>query len=133
VKPVVMPEPSLTRTFIASSIFSLANYANAIGLNASQASIISALLNLGQALGRPPIGCEKINTLLIPMDLLTGAITDSDFSDTIGRINMAALMTFLAGLFALVIWIFAKSYGRHTKGHDLNDFFEMWLTYTFIH
>ncbi|KAK5120554.1 hypothetical protein LTR85_006210 [Meristemomyces frigidus] len=71
-------------------IFSLANYANAIGLNASQASIISALLNLGQALGRPPIGY---------------------FSDSIGRINMAGLMTFLSGLFALVIWVFAKSYG----------------------
>ncbi|EMD01205.1 hypothetical protein BAUCODRAFT_29653 [Baudoinia panamericana UAMH 10762] len=71
-------------------IFSLANYANAIGLTASQASIVSAILNLGQALGRPPIGY---------------------FSDTFGRINMAALMTFLSGLFALVIWIFAKSYG----------------------
>lgn len=71
-------------------IFSLANYANAIGLDASQASIISAILNLGQALGRPPIGY---------------------FSDSIGRINMAGLMTFLSGLFALVIWIFAKSYG----------------------
>lgn len=71
-------------------IFSLANYANAIGLNASQASIISALLNLGQALGRPPIGY---------------------FSDSIGRINMAALMTFLAGLFALLIWSFTESYG----------------------
>ena len=71
-------------------IFSLANYANAIGLTASQASVISALLNLGQALGRPPIGY---------------------FSDSIGRINMAALMTFLAGLFSLVIWVFADSYG----------------------
>lgn len=71
-------------------IFSLANYANAIGLDASQASIVSALFNLGQALGRPPIGY---------------------FSDSIGRINMAGLMTFLAGLFVLVIWVFAKSYG----------------------
>ncbi|TKA25699.1 hypothetical protein B0A50_05794 [Salinomyces thailandicus] len=71
-------------------IFSLANYANAIGLDASQASLISALLNLGQALGRPPIGY---------------------FSDTLGRINMAALMTFLSGLFALIIWTNATSYG----------------------
>ena len=71
-------------------IFSLANYANSIGLSASQASIISALFNLGQAFGRPPIGY---------------------FSDAIGRINMAGLMTFLAGLFALVIWVFSKSYG----------------------
>nr|POE47723.1 putative transporter mch2 [Quercus suber] len=71
-------------------VFSLANYANAIGLNASQASIVSALLNLGQTIGRPPIGY---------------------FSDRTGRINMAALMTFLAGLFALVIWTFTASYG----------------------
>ncbi|KAK4551798.1 hypothetical protein LTR86_010884 [Recurvomyces mirabilis] len=71
-------------------IFSLANYANAIGLSASQASLVSALFNLGQALGRPPIGY---------------------FSDSIGRLNMAGLMTFLAGLFALIIWIFSHSYG----------------------
>ncbi|TKA81471.1 hypothetical protein B0A55_02943 [Friedmanniomyces simplex] len=71
-------------------IFSLANYARTIGLSASQASVISAVFNLGQALGRPPIGY---------------------FSDGIGRINMAGLMTFFSGLFALVIWIFARSYG----------------------
>ena len=71
-------------------IFSLANYANAIGLTASQAAIVSALFNLGQAFGRPPIGY---------------------FSDSIGRINMAGLMTLLSGVFALLIWIFAKSYG----------------------
>lgn len=71
-------------------IFSLANYAESVGLSSSQASIISALLNLGQGLGRPPIGY---------------------FSDAIGRINMAMLMTFLAGLFSLVIWTNAHSYG----------------------
>ena len=71
-------------------IFSLANYANAIGLNASQAANISALFNLGQFIGRTPIGY---------------------FSDSVGRINMSMCMTFLAGLFTLVIWIFAKSYG----------------------
>jgi len=71
-------------------IFSLANYANAIGLSASQAAIVSALFNLGQAFGRPPIGY---------------------FSDAIGRINMAGMMTLLSGVFALLIWVFAKSYG----------------------
>ncbi|KAK0941307.1 hypothetical protein LTR29_007151 [Friedmanniomyces endolithicus] len=71
-------------------IFSLANYARTVGLSAAQASVISALFNLGQALGRPPIGY---------------------FSDSIGRINMAGLMTFFSGLFALVIWTFARSYG----------------------
>lgn len=71
-------------------IFTLANYANVIGLNSSQAASVSALFNLGQAIGRPLIGY---------------------FSDTTGRMNMAASMTFLAGLFPLVIWTFSKNYG----------------------
>lgn len=71
-------------------LFSLPNYARTVGMTAQQGSIIGAVLNLGQALGRPPIGY---------------------FSDAFGRINMAATMTFLAGLFSLVIWNFAKSFG----------------------
>ncbi|KAL1872720.1 hypothetical protein Daus18300_004266 [Diaporthe australafricana] len=71
-------------------VFSLANYARSIGLSASQASIISAMLNLGQGLGRPPIGY---------------------FSDSIGRINMAGLATFSCSILIFAIWIFAKSYG----------------------
>lgn len=71
-------------------LFSLPNYAASIGLTVQQGSVVGALLNLGQALGRPPIGY---------------------FSDAVGRINMAAIMTFLAGLFALVVWTFATSYG----------------------
>ncbi|QIX02254.1 hypothetical protein AMS68_007771 [Peltaster fructicola] len=71
-------------------IFSVANYANAIGLSGGQASIISALFNLGQAIGRPPIGY---------------------FSDSIGRINMAALTTFLCAIFVFAIWINAHTYG----------------------
>ncbi|KAL2354064.1 major facilitator superfamily domain-containing protein [Cryomyces antarcticus] len=71
-------------------LFSLPNYASSIGLTPRQGSVIGALLNLGQGLGRPPIGY---------------------FSDTVGRINMAFAMTFLAGLFSLVIWVFASSYG----------------------
>ncbi|KAL6702604.1 hypothetical protein ACN47E_001304 [Coniothyrium glycines] len=71
-------------------LFSLPNYARTIGLTAQQGSIVGAVLNLGQALGRPPIGY---------------------FSDSIGRLNMASSMTFLVGLFSLVIWMFAKSFG----------------------
>lgn len=71
-------------------IFSLANYANEIGLSAAQASVISALFNFGQFLGRPPIGY---------------------FSDTVGRINMACGTTFAAGILALAIWIPAETYG----------------------
>jgi MFS family permease len=71
-------------------IFSLANFANFIGLNSSQASLSSALFNLAQAIGRPLIGY---------------------FSDTTGRINMASSMTFVAGVLALVVWINTSSYG----------------------
>lgn len=71
-------------------LFSLPNYATSIGLTAKQGSVIGSVLNLGQMLGRPPIGY---------------------FSDNLGRINMAGLMTFLCSLFIFVIWIFAKSYG----------------------
>ncbi|QSZ29068.1 hypothetical protein DSL72_003578 [Monilinia vaccinii-corymbosi] len=71
-------------------LFSLPSYARSIGLSASQGSVIGALMNLGQGLGRPVVGA---------------------FSDVTGRINMAGTCTFLAGLFCLVIWIFAKSFG----------------------
>ncbi|KAL9083960.1 MAG: hypothetical protein Q9165_008303 [Trypethelium subeluteriae] len=72
-------------------LFSLPSFATtSVGLTQQQGAIIGALLNLGQAIGRPPVGY---------------------FSDSIGRINMAAAMTFLTGFFSLVIWIFAKSYG----------------------
>ena len=71
-------------------LFSLPNYATSIGLSPKQGSIVGALLNLGQGLGRPCVGI---------------------FSDSAGRINIAGLLTFIAGFFSLVIWIFAKSFG----------------------
>lgn len=71
-------------------VFSLADYAKKIGLNSSQAAVVSAILNLGQGLGRPPTGY---------------------FSDRIGRINMAGLTTFFCALLTFIVWIFAKSYG----------------------
>lgn len=71
-------------------LFSLPNYAASVGLTAAQGSVIGAVLNLGQGLGRPPIGY---------------------FSDRVGRCNMAGLMTLLSGIFAFAIWIPAKSYG----------------------
>ncbi|KAF2813301.1 uncharacterized protein BDZ99DRAFT_568524 [Mytilinidion resinicola] len=71
-------------------LFSLPNFAESVGMTAKQGSIIGAVLNLGQALGRPPIGY---------------------FSDAVGRLNMASSMTFLAGLFCLVIWTFATKFG----------------------
>ena len=71
-------------------LFSLPNYALSIGLTAQQGSIIGALLNLGQGIGRPLVGV---------------------FSDTAGRINIAGFLTFFCGLLCFVVWIFAKSFG----------------------
>lgn len=71
-------------------LFSLANFSLSVGLSSHQGSIVSALLNLGQGLGRPVVGM---------------------FSDQLGRINIATLLSFLCGMFCLVIWIFADSMG----------------------
>ena len=71
-------------------LFSLPNYALSVGLTAKQGSVIGALLNLGQGLGRPVVGI---------------------FSDAAGRINIAGFLTFAAGIFCFIIWIFAKSFG----------------------
>jgi MFS family permease len=71
-------------------LFSLPNYALSVGLTARQGSIIAALLNLGQGLGRPVVGMV---------------------SDRFGRINIAGFLTFISGLFCLLIWIFAKTMG----------------------
>ncbi|KAL9029733.1 MAG: hypothetical protein Q9196_002054 [Gyalolechia fulgens] len=71
-------------------LFSLPSYATSIGLSPKQGAIVGALLNLGQGLGRPCVGIV---------------------SDSVGRINIAFFLTFIAGFFCLVIWIFAKSFG----------------------
>ncbi|KKA26890.1 hypothetical protein TD95_003264 [Thielaviopsis punctulata] len=71
-------------------IFSLANYANHIGLSASDGALVSAMLNMGQGIGRPLIGY---------------------FSDVSGRINMALLMTVACGVLVFGVWIPAKSLG----------------------
>ncbi|TQN69968.1 putative transporter MCH2, partial [Colletotrichum shisoi] len=74
------------------SVFSLADYAHTVGFNASQGSILSAMFNLSQGIGRPVIGLV---------------------SDRFGRINVAGLGTLVAGLATLFIWIFA---GKHFAG-----------------
>ncbi|TGO61167.1 hypothetical protein BCON_0029g00080 [Botryotinia convoluta] len=71
-------------------LFSIPAYTNTVGLSVSQGSILGAMINLGGGLGRPIIGYV---------------------SDDFGRINTALVCTFLAGLFSLVVWIFAKSFG----------------------
>ena len=71
-------------------LFSMANFSLSIGLSPHQGSIVSAILNLGQCLGRPLVGSS---------------------SDRLGRMNIAGVLTFQAGVLCLVFWIFAKSMG----------------------
>ena len=61
-----------------------------LGLSATQSSVIGAMVGLGQVLGRAGIGY---------------------LSDVLGRLNMAFLITFLAGLWTLAVWTSASSYG----------------------
>ncbi|CAK7209613.1 hypothetical protein SCUCBS95973_000499 [Sporothrix curviconia] len=70
-------------------IFSLPDYAEAVGRTANQGSIIAAMFNLSQGLGRPLIGF---------------------LSDPVGRLNVMGLGTLTAGVGALFIWIFAGKY-----------------------
>ena len=65
-------------------LFSVASYSVAIGLSAQQGTIVSALLNLGQMLGRPFVGLS---------------------SDRFGRINLAASLSVVCGIFCFVLWI----------------------------
>ncbi|KAL5336389.1 major facilitator superfamily domain-containing protein [Aspergillus crustosus] len=69
-------------------LFSLASYAQSIGLSSSTGSLASALLNLGQALGRPLVGY---------------------LSDDFGRIRVPAIATALCGFFCMVFWPFTSS------------------------
>lgn len=58
-------------------------------LNTSQSSIIGAMIALGQILGRAVIG---------------------EASDKFGRLNIASLVTFLAGLWTVAVWTVASNY-----------------------
>ncbi|KAF2802899.1 MFS general substrate transporter [Mytilinidion resinicola] len=71
-------------------LFSMSNFASSIGLDESQAATITALLNLGTALGRPFIGV---------------------ISDYCGRIESAGFITLLCAISVFTIWIPATSYG----------------------
>ncbi|KAE8372167.1 major facilitator superfamily domain-containing protein [Aspergillus bertholletiae] len=71
-------------------LFSLSSYAVALGFTHNQASLASALLNLGQAIGRPSVGL---------------------LSDYLGRVNVAFGASTLTGILCLTIWVFAESLG----------------------
>lgn len=71
-------------------IFTLANYANSIGLDASEASWIPSLFMLGQAVGRPIIG---------------------KLSDIFGHTLVTSVLSLLTGVFSMTIWVNARSFG----------------------
>lgn len=71
-------------------IFTLANYANSIGLDASKASWIPSLFMLAQAGGRPVIG---------------------KLSDLFGHTLVTSVLSLLTGVFSMTIWVNSRSFG----------------------
>jgi MFS family permease len=71
-------------------LFSLSDFARSIGLGSTQAAAITALLNLGTAIGRPVVGV---------------------MSDSFGRIETAGTVTFLCFVSVFAIWVPATTYG----------------------
>lgn len=69
-------------------LFSLPAYGRAIGLSAQQGSILGAVLNLGQMIGRPFIGLS---------------------SDRWGRLNLATFLSLSCGLMCFAFWIPAEA------------------------
>ncbi|KZT52082.1 MFS general substrate transporter [Calocera cornea HHB12733] len=61
-----------------------------LGLTQTQGANLQAILAAGQMVGRPGIGLV---------------------ADRMGRINTAAVFTFVAGLSCLVVWMLSRSYG----------------------
>ncbi|KAI1107669.1 MFS general substrate transporter [Jackrogersella minutella] len=66
-------------------VFSIVDYCQTVGLTASEASLVGALFNMAQGIGRPIIGLS---------------------SDSVGRLNIANLCTLFCGLLCLFFWIF---------------------------
>ncbi|RKK14332.1 hypothetical protein BFJ66_g15564 [Fusarium oxysporum f. sp. cepae] len=71
-------------------LFSLSEFALAIGLSHKQATDVIGFLNVGTAVGRPLIGLV---------------------SDRFSRVTTAFVLTLLCGLPCFVIWLPAKSFG----------------------
>ncbi|KIW67847.1 hypothetical protein PV04_07069 [Phialophora macrospora] len=69
-------------------IFSLPAYGRSIGLSAEQSSVLGAVLNAGQMVGRPLIGLS---------------------SDRWGRINLATCLSLLCGILCFSLWIPAET------------------------
>ncbi|KAL4912729.1 major facilitator superfamily domain-containing protein [Aspergillus aurantiobrunneus] len=69
--------------------FSLATFSRSVGLSATQGSVVTAVMNVGQIVGRPAVGY---------------------YSDAVGRVSIAAAATFVAGVLCLSLWVCANSY-----------------------
>ncbi|KAI1398777.1 MFS general substrate transporter [Hypoxylon fuscum] len=69
-------------------VFSIVDYCQSVGLSASQASLVGAMFNLAQGLGRPVIGLS---------------------SDSVGRLNIANLCTLFCGLLCFFFWTFGAT------------------------
>lgn len=80
----------LTELGYVTLYFTLPHFAASIGLSAQQGSVAGAMLNLGLGVGRPFVGY---------------------YSDRVGRINIAALMTLACGVLCFALWVPASSYG----------------------
>lgn len=65
-------------------VFTVPSYGTSLGLSSNQGSILNAILNLGQMLGRPFIGLS---------------------SDRYGRLNLACLYTALMGVIIFCFWV----------------------------
>jgi MFS family permease len=71
-------------------LFSLGDFAIAIGLSRSQSTTIIGVLNIGTAVGRPIIGI---------------------WSDKFRRVDVAAMLTVLSGVSCFAFWLPAMAYG----------------------
>ncbi|KAF8461805.1 major facilitator superfamily domain-containing protein [Gautieria morchelliformis] len=73
------------------ALYTLATYSTSgLGFTQAQGSSLQAILAAGQMVGRPIAGTVM---------------------DRFGRINVAAIVTFISGLSCLVIWMFSRTYG----------------------
>jgi MFS family permease len=70
-------------------MFSLSDYAIAIGRSNSDSAVVAAVLNLGAAFGRPAIGYA---------------------SDRYGRVEVAGILTFVCGVLVFAMWVPATIY-----------------------
>ncbi|KDN66355.1 putative major facilitator superfamily transporter [Colletotrichum sublineola] len=70
-------------------IFSLADFSRSIGLSSAQATDVTAVLNLGTAVGRPLIGIT---------------------SDRFRRIDTAGILTLLCGIICFAMWLPATTF-----------------------